>query len=407
MSSNTAATVPSLVKPSAERAKPRSRKRTLGVVVGAVAACAALGYYLVHRGWESTDDAQIDAELVAVPARVGGTVTKVAFVENQHVSAGQLLAELDDAPAKARLAEAEANLASAVAQADAADADAAVVEANARGGRSVAAAGLASASVGASATGDQIREAQARLRSAESTLAQARSDRDRAEVLFGKGAMTRAQRDQAQTAVDLATSGVEGARAQLATVQASVGQARSRVAEASARLHQASPVEAIVRQAQARAAASRAAVDRAKAARDLAALDLSYTKIVAPRDGVASKKSIAEGQNVAAGQPIVQLVPPRVWVTANYKETQVGRMHAGQPARVEVDAFPGVELHGHVESLSGATGSRFALLPPDNASGNYTKVVQRVPVRVALDGLPAGVDLRPGMSVELDVDTRR
>ena len=138
----------------------------------------------------------------------------------------------------------------------------------------------------------------------------------------------------------------------------------------------------------------------------LAALDLSYTKIVAPHAGVVSKKSINEGQTVSVGQPIVQLVTPALWVTANFKETQVGHMHPGQPAHFTVDAYPGVELSGTLESLSGATGSRFTLLPPDNATGNYTKVVQRMPVRVSVAAVPAGVLLRPGMSVELTVDTR-
>jgi membrane fusion protein, multidrug efflux system len=141
------------------------------------------------------------------------------------------------------------------------------------------------------------------------------------------------------------------------------------------------------------------------AARDLAALELSYTRILAPRAGTVSKKSIAVGQQVSTGQPIVQLVTPERWVTANFKETQLAGMKPGQPVELEIDAFPGATLRGQVESFSAATGSRFTLLPPDNASGNYTKVVQRVPVRVRVTDLPEGVSLRPGMSVELTVDT--
>jgi membrane fusion protein (multidrug efflux system) len=147
-------------------------------------------------------------------------------------------------------------------------------------------------------------------------------------------------------------------------------------------------------------------VATAKALRDLAALELSYTKILAPHDGVVSKKSIAEGQSVSAGQGIVQLVTPGVWVTANFKETQLEHMHVGQVATFSVDAFPSIKVKGEVESLSGATGSRFTLLPPDNATGNFTKVVQRLPVRVKVTSVPDGVVLRPGMSVELTVDTR-
>jgi membrane fusion protein (multidrug efflux system) len=143
-----------------------------------------------------------------------------------------------------------------------------------------------------------------------------------------------------------------------------------------------------------------------RAVRDLALLDVSYTHILAPHDGAVSRKTVNEGQSVGAGQPVVQLVTPEIWVTANFKETQVGRMRVGQPAHFSVDAFPGVELEGDVQSLSGATGARFSLLPPDNATGNFTKVVQRVPVRVHVRDVPAGVTLRAGMSVDLTVDTR-
>jgi len=139
----------------------------------------------------------------------------------------------------------------------------------------------------------------------------------------------------------------------------------------------------------------------------LAALDLSYSKIFAPSDGVLSKKSISVGQMLSPGQSIVQLVTDKLWVTGNFKETQVAQMRVGQSASVEVDAFGGTSLEGEVESFSGATGAKFTLLPPDNATGNFTKVVQRLPVRVRLHGLPPGILLRPGMSVDLTVDTRK
>ena len=136
-------------------------------------------------------------------------------------------------------------------------------------------------------------------------------------------------------------------------------------------------------------------------------LDLSYTRIFAPSDGVLSKKSINVGQMLSSGQSIVQLVTDKLWVTGNFKETQVAPMRVGQPASIEVDAFSGSSIVGEVESFSGATGAKFTLLPPDNATGNFTKVVQRVPVRVRLHELPAGITLRPGMSVDLTVDTRK
>jgi membrane fusion protein (multidrug efflux system) len=148
-------------------------------------------------------------------------------------------------------------------------------------------------------------------------------------------------------------------------------------------------------------------VEAAQAARDLAALDLSYSKIKAPRDGLASRKSVAVGQMLQAGQPICMIVPTdSVWVVANFKETQVGHMTPGQPAEISVDAFGGHELHGKVESISGGTGARFSLLPPENATGNFTKIVQRIPVRIQLDQPPANAVLRAGMSADVTVNVR-
>ncbi len=205
----------------------------------------------------------------------------------------------------------------------------------------------------------------------------------------------------------MAESGLAAARARAAGAREAASQARSRVVEASARVKQSSLVEPLVRQAKARADAAHAQVETARATRNLALIDVSYTRIVAPSDGVVSKKSINLGQAVSAGQAIVQLVTTRTWVTGNFKETQVGHMRVGQPAELTVDAYPGVSIGGEVEGLSGATGARFTLLAPDNASGNFTKVVQRVPVRIHLRDVPAGVPLRPGMSVDVTVDTRK
>jgi membrane fusion protein (multidrug efflux system) len=396
------------VTPATPDAPPpkKNNRRRIALVAAVVVAAGGSWYFIHNRGLERTDNAQIDADVVLVPARISGTVARIHFVENQKVKAGDLLAELDDAAARARLAEADAALTAATAQAEAADADAQVTATNALSGRSLAAAGLDSASVGAAASAEQIREGEAQLHSLQSSLAQAQSDRERARHLFETGAIPKIQLEQADTAYSVTLSNRDAAQARLMALRLSVGQAKSHVAEASARVRQSSNGPALVRQAQARAQAAHAQVDTARAARELAALDLSYTKILAPHDGVASKKSINEGQTVSPGQPIVQLVTPTVWVTANFKETQVGHMRVGQPAHFTVDAYPGVELSGQLESLSGATGSRFTLLPPDNATGNYTKVVQRMPVRVSVKDVPANVALRPGMSVELTVNTR-
>lgn len=393
--------------PVNEATETRSKK---GLVLGMIAAVvigAGGVWYVTHHGLENTDNAQVDADVVSVPARVGGVVTKILFTENQRVKTGDLLAELDAAPAQARLAEAEANVLSAQAQADASDANARVSETNAVGDKSVADASLITASVGAAGSSDQIKEAAAQLESAQSSFAQSQLDHGRAQRLFETGAISKAELDRADTQLKVAQSSVDVAKARLTSIKSSAAQAQSRVAEAAAKAKISNDVPTQIALAQARAKAAHAQVDTAKAARDLAALDLTYTKIFAPSDGTVSKKSINVGQMLSPGQSIVQVVTDKLWVTGNFKETQVAKMRVGQPASVEVDAFSGAAIEGEVESFSGATGAKFTLLPPDNATGNFTKVVQRLPVRVRLHEIPTGLALRPGMSVDLTVDTRK
>ena len=396
--------------PAAAEAPPRkSRKRVVLASLLAVGIVASGGGALAHRGLEATDDAQVDAEVVALAPRTSGFVVKVSFEDNERVEAGRLLAELDPEPAKAKLAQAEANLEAARATAVAAETDARLAVTNAKATNRAASASLSAASAGATASREQIAEARARVSAAETSLAQSKMDLDRVSRLAQSGALSQAQLDQANTAHSTAEANVAQARAHLASLESSAAQAASRIGEASARVDQTKDVDAFVALAEARARNANAKVAELEAARDLAALELSYTKIVAPQAGVVSKKNISVGQTLSVGTPIAQLVPSEkgVWVTANFKETQIAGMRRGQPVELHVDALPGQKLHGSVESFSAATGSRFALLPPDNATGNFTKVVQRVPVRIKLEGIPDGVALRPGMSVELTVDTRK
>jgi len=372
---------------------------------------SGLGWWVLHRGLETTDDAQIDADVVAVPSRAGGTVTAVHFTDNQRVESGALLVELDDAQAKAKLAQAEAELLGAKASADAANATAELTERNASAGQNIARASLTGAAVAVTATSDQIAEANANLASATAQRDKAKQDLDRTKQLFATGAIANAALEAAQASFDSAQAVRDSAEARIITLKSSTTQARARVSEASARLGQASDtLPSQVAEARARAASAQARVAMTEAMRDLAKLDLSYTKIFAPHAGIVSRRSVAEGQLVSAGQAVVMLVPDArkgdaVWVTGNFKETQLAKMQIGQPATLTVDAY-GRELHGKVESFSGATGARFALLPPDNATGNFTKVVQRVPVRVKLADAPPDLMLLPGMSVELTVNTR-
>jgi membrane fusion protein (multidrug efflux system) len=408
------APVAALPVPSAAPVTPPAaggKRRAVMLSLLAAFILTGAGWWVAHRGLEATDDAQLDADVVAVPSRAGGTVVAVHFTDNQRIEAGALLVELDDAQAKAKLAQAEAELLGAKASADAADATAELTERNASAGKSIARASLTGAAVAVTATSDQIAEATANLASATALRDKARLDLDRTKQLFASGAIANAALESAQTSFDSAQAMFDQAEARIVTLKSSTSQARARVSEASARLGQASDtLPAQVAEARARSASAKARVATAEALRDLARLDLSYTKIFAPHAGIVSKRSVAEGQLVSSGQTVVMLVPEAhqhgaVWVTGNFKETQLAHMRIGQPATLTVDAY-GRELHGHVESFSGATGARFALLPPDNATGNFTKVVQRVPVRVKLDDVPADLMLLPGLSVELSVNTR-
>lgn len=405
--SNDGAAPKAEVAPEARPKPSRARMIILGVMGAAVVAAAS--WTIAHRGIESTDDAQVEAEVVAVAARLSGVVVKVDFVDDDRVEAGRVLAELDPAPAKARLAQAEASLEAARWSANAAETDAKLAATNAKASNRAAGASLSAASAGASASRDQINEARARVRVADTALAQAKLDFDRVQQLAKSGALSQSQLDQAQSTFETAKANVAQTQANLSVLEASAAQAMSRVGEASAKVDTTRDVDSIVALAEAHASQAKAKVAELEALRDLAAIDLANTKIYAPQAGVVSKKSIAVGQTLAAGTPIAQLVPSShgVWVTANFKETQIGKMRAGQPVEIQVDTFGSQTFHGSVHSISAATGSRFALLPPDNATGNFTKVVQRVPVRIVFDALPEGVVLRPGMSVELSVDTRK
>jgi membrane fusion protein (multidrug efflux system) len=385
---------------------PPSRRRLFIGVAAVLAVVGGIVFYALEHGRESTDDAQVDADVVAVPARVGGMVTKVFFVENQRVKAGEPLAELDEAPLKAKLEGAEGELKEALDQAESADADASLAERNAVSNKSAARATLAGAAVGERSSTDQLREGEAQLASARTALVQATQDRDRIRTLSQGGAASKQQLDNAENQFQIQQSNLQLAQARLDTLRTSVVAAKSRIDEASAHANAASDVSSSVKKARANAGAAHDRVAIAQSKRDLAALDLSYAKILAPQSGIVSRKSIQVGQAVVLGQAIVQLVTDGRWVTANFKETQVDKMRVGQPAKIEIDAFGSIKLRGEIESLSGGTGSRFTLLPPDNASGNFTKVVQRVPVRVKIIDAPADLPIRPGMNVELTIDTR-
>lgn len=395
----------------AEARKPvinAGRAKRLYLILGGAVVVLLLLYGIfavVTRGRESTDDAQVSADIVPVGPRVPGQVIAVHVVENQPVHRGDLIAELDPGDAQVKVAQAQSDLDTAVAQAQQADAQAQVTAASASGGLTAARGAVQSMqqSVGTSAAG--VSEARAGVTRAEANAAKAAADWKRAEELGGKGDISRSQVDAARAANEAAQADVASARAKLASATNAQQAAEANVVQAQGKLEQSAPVSAQVAAANATATLAHAKVNTARAALQAAQLNLSYTKIFAPADGIASRLSVHAGGLVAPGTPIVQLVPMKTYIIANFKETQVKAMRAGQRASIKVDALGGQEYEGKVESLSGGTGASFSLLPPDNASGNYVKVVQRVPVRVSWNG-PTSDRIAAGASAEVTVYTK-
>jgi membrane fusion protein (multidrug efflux system) len=274
------------------------------------------------------------------------------------------------------------------------------VEATTRGSHTAAEASVREAKIGLSTGPDEVARASAQVSAAQAMYRKTDVDLERAKTMFAKRLISPQQLDATQNAADAATASLAEAQAHLRIAVASTDAAHARVTEAQARLTASGAVGPQIAEARAKAAAAQAAVQAAEAARNIAALDLSYAHVVAPVSGIASNRSFTAGQMVTAGEPLLMIVPTDdVWVIANFKETQLGRMRARQPARIHVDSYPDLDVSGTVESLSAATGAHFSLLPPDNATGNFVKVVQRVPVRIRLHPWSKDRVLRPGMSV--------
>jgi membrane fusion protein (multidrug efflux system) len=376
----------------------------LGAVVGLALAIYG-GVSWMARGKENTDDAQVDGDVVAVSTRVSGAVLKVDVKDNQQVTKGQLLVEIDSADYTAGVKQAEAELAVAKAQARAADAQVGIVEATSKGGLSVARAQLSGSTTSVASADADIAGAQAALVRAQAQADQADLDLARDESLLKDQAIPRQQ-------VDMARSNAQAARAQVVQMQAQLTAARDKkrtaqtgIAESAARVEQSAPVDAQLAEARANADLAHARVDSADATLTQAKLKLSYTRIEAPTDGMLSRLAVHDGALVQVGQQVVSVVPNATYVLANFKETQVGQMHVGQRAEIKVDAYPGRTFEGKVDSTSPGTGARFSMLPPDNASGNFVKVVQRVPVKIAWVNVPADVKLAAGMSTDVTVIT--
>jgi membrane fusion protein, multidrug efflux system len=389
---------------------PAKRKRRPFVILGVIAVLtlAFIGVYtLMTSGREDTDDAQIAADVVPIGTRVGGAVARVHVKENQLVKRGDLLIEIDPSDYDARVQQAEAELATATAQAAGAQAQVEIVDATSKGGLASAKAALSGSTAGVQSAGAQIAASHAEAARADAELKKAQIDLDRARTLRQANAVPQERLDEAQIAFDAAQAAKSQADAQVSLAEDARRSAESRVGEARGKVSQSAPIAPQIAAARANADLAHARVRSAEASLALAKLQLGYTRISAPADGFASKLTVHEGQLVTMGQPLIQLVPNATYLIANFKETQVGHMHVGQPAEITIDALPGRSFAGKIDSLSGGTGASFSLLPADNATGNFVKVVQRVPVRIAWVNPPGDVDLRSGLSADVTVDVRQ
>lgn len=373
--------------------KRHPRAKLIVVLVAALLLVGGLLYWMHARVRESTDDAQIEGNIAPVAARVAGSVVKVSVDDNQLVNAGDVLVQLDPRDYQVAVDRAQAELADALANARGAKTNVPVSSATSTSQLSIAGSNIV-------AVKQEVDTAQARLQEANANYHKAATDLKRFEQLV--------QRDEiSQQQYDAAVAAEKSARATVDAAQAAVATAQSHVAQAEAQFRAAATAPEQVSIQRSKAASAEANVQTKAAALAQAQLNLSYTTVRAAVSGVVSKKSVQLGQAVQAGQPLLAIVPlDDIWVVANFKENQLKAMRVGQPAKIHVDAYAR-DYNGHVDSIGGTTAAKTSLLPPENATGNYVKVVQRVPVKVVFDkGQDPNHLLRPGMSVVPTVLTK-
>ncbi len=375
----------------------------LGVILaGLVILIAVVFLWRYLSSYESTDDAQIDGHVNSVSARVGGHVLKLNVEDNQYVEKGTVLVEIDPADYEVAVAQARAVYADAQAQAAAAGINVPITSVSTSSQVSGAQAGVSSAQAGIAAARQQFEAAKSQVVEAEANNTKAQNDLVRYKQLIDKQEISQQQYDQAVASAQAAAATVQAARARADALAAQVEQAQDRLRQAGAELRTADTAPQTMRVTRARALSAQANADRRKAELDQAELNLQYTKVIAPVSGAVSNRTVEVGQNVQPGQEMMKVIPldeANLWVTANFKETQLRNIKPGQAAEIAVDAN-GRTYKGHVDSTAGASGARFSLLPPENATGNYVKVVQRIPVKIVFDkGEIKEHELRPGMSV--------
>jgi len=382
-----------------------SRTQSSGFRIGVVIAIIILliaGFfaYRYFTSYESTDDAQVDGHVNSVSARISGHVIKLNVQDNQYVEAGTVLVEIDPADYQVAYERAKADFEDAQAAAIAAGVTVPITSVNTSSQVSATEADVNSARAGIQAAKQQFEAAKAQQQEAEANNVKAQNDLGRYKQLVDKQEISQQQYDQATAASKASAATVEAARASADAAQQQVTQAEGKLVQAEANSRYARTAPKQMQITRARATSALAEAQRKKADLDQAALNLQYTKIVAPVNGIVSDRTVEVGQNVAPGQELMKIINlDDVWVTANFKETQLRQMKIGQRVTIDVDAN-GRTYNGKVDSIAGASGARFSLLPPENATGNYVKVVQRIPVKIVLDpGANNDHQLRPGMSV--------
>jgi membrane fusion protein (multidrug efflux system) len=379
-----------------------SNRRFIFIGVGLLVVGAVIGYALYARQFEDTDDAQIDGNISNVSSRVTGTVKAVYVVENQVVKQGQPLADLDPVDLEVAVAQAKAQVAQAKAQLLAEDPSVSITQSSNRATISSASSDITSAQAAISGAKNDVEQLVAQLAQAEANDKNAQLTRGRADQLIADKAISQAEYDSRISQANASTANVQALKQALASARDRVTQAEAKLG--SARSHAAEVAANAPRQVDTRKAnvqMRQAQLDSEQAKLDEATNNLSYAHVLAPLGGIVDKKTVSVGDRIAPAQQLFAISQvDSLWVTANFRETQLRRIVPGDTATVHVDAL-GLDFTGKVTSIGGATGSRLSVLPPENATGNYVKVVQRLPVRIDLDAGQNGIDrLRPGMSVE-------
>jgi len=381
----------------------------IAIIIGVV-ILLVVGFFVYRyvTSYESTDDAEVDGHINSISARISGHVIKLNVLDNQYVQSGTVLVEIDPADYQVAYERAKADFDDAQAAAAAAGVNVPITSVNTTSQVSATEADVASSRAGIAGARQQYEAAKAQLAQAVANDVKAQNDLGRYKQLVDKQEISQQQYDQAVAASRASAAAVDAARATADAAQQQVTQAQGKLVQAEANLSSAQTAPRQMEVTRSRAASALAEAQFKKAELDQAQLNLQYTKVTAPVAGVVSDRTVEVGQNVAPGQELMKVIPLNdVWITANFKETQLREMKVGQPVTIEVDAS-GRKYKGKVDSLAGASGARFSLLPPENATGNYVKVVQRIPVKIVLDpGENNDQSLRPGMSVEPKVWIRQ